>query len=370
MANFKLISANEKHVWSKNYTREYVRTSGFMAYMDTSVTAIIRMDKDLSGKQGAVIHFPYFAKLSGPGVTGGTQLMGQEENLKNYSTAVRATLRRNGVKIQESETYKTELDIYNVAKSALVDDAAEKLRNDIILAGQSVIVSGGLDAESNPLEDTNVSFALSSAAQKNAWLTANTDRILFGTKRSNSNSNVFSTSAGLVDSTQKMSAGLINMAKAMAKKTNPFKIVPYRSDATAGREWYVLFVDSEGFRDLSVDPIIYAANKDARPNDLASNPIFQSGDLIYNGVIIREVPEMTPAGAIGASGATLGHALLCGQSAIAVGVSKMPEPRIQSWDYGMENNVAVVEIRGQAKMSAQGVQTGIVSIFHASALDA
>lgn len=370
MANFKLVSANEKHVWSTKYTREYVRTSGLMPYMDTSATAIIRMDKDLSGKQGAVIHFPYFAKLSGAGVTGGTQLMGNEENLKNYSTGVRATLRRNGVKIQESETYKTELDIANVARASLIDDSAEKLRNDVIVAGQSVVVSSGLDADGNPLEDTYQPFATASAAQKNAWLVANTDRVLFGTKRANSVSGVFSTSAGLVDATQKMSAALINMAKSMAKKTGPFKINPYRSDATAGREWFVLFVDSEGFRDASVDPIIYAANKDARPRDVETNPIFQSGDLIYNGVIIREIPELTTAGAIGASGATLGHALLCGQSAIAVGIAMMAEPRVQAWDYGMENNVAVVEIRGQAKMSAAGVQTGIVSIFHASALDA
>ncbi|PTW45592.1 uncharacterized protein DUF4043 [Sphingomonas faeni] len=364
MANFKLVSANEKQVWSEKYALEYVRTSALLPYMSTASNAIIRMDKQLGGQAGAVIHFPYFAKLQGAGVTGGATLMGNEENLRNYSTAVRASLRRNGVKIQESETFKTELDIYNIARSSLIAQSAENLRNDVIVAGQSVIVPGGNDTDGNPLEDTYVPFATSSVAQKNAWLVANTDRVLFGNKRANSSSGVFATALATVDATQKLSAGVINMAKAMAKKSAPFKITPYRSDATAGREWFVLFVDSEGFRDLSVDPIIYAANKDSRERGLEDNVLLQGGDLIYNGVIIRELTELTTAAA------GVGHALLCGVGALAVGVSKMPEPRVQAWDYGMENNVAVVEIRGQAKCSAAGVQTGIVSIFHASTPDA
>jgi len=370
MASFKLVSANEKQVWSAAYTTEYVRLSGLLPYMGTSDNAIIRVTKELQDKKGAVIHLPYFAKLSGPGVTGGTQLMGAEENLKSYSTAVRTTLRRNGVKIQESETYKTELDVANAARSSLLNDSSEKLRNDLLIAGQSIVIAGGNDTDGNPIEDTYKAFANASAAEKNAWLVANTDRVLCGNVRANTSTGVLSTSLTNITAAQKMSAGMISMAKTMAKKSNPFKITPFKSDATAGREWYVLAVDSEGFRDCRTDPLIFAANQHAREKSVDSNPLFQSGDLIWDGVIIREIPELTETGLVGASNARVGHALLMGQNAIALAYSKTAEPRTQEWDYGMESNVAIVEVRGQAKMSAAGVQTGIVSIFHASALDA
>ena len=370
MANFKLVTANEKNVWSTKYTAEYVRESGFLPYMGTSSTAIIRMDKQLSGENGAVIHFPYFSKLSGAGVTGGTALMGAEEALGNYSTAVRASLRRNAVAITESETFKTELDVANVARESLKNWSAENLRNDIITALGSVIVPGASDGNGGLLEDTYVSYTAASAGQRNTYLVANTDRILFGSAKANSVSGVMSTALATVAASQKLSAGVINMAKTMAKLSAPFKITPYKSDATAGREWFTLFVGPEGFRDLSVDPIIYAANQHARAKDVDTNPIFQSGDLIYNGIIIREIPEMPLVGNVGASSASVGQAFLCGQGAVAVAYSKMAEPRVQQFDYGHQNNCAIMEIRGQAKMSAAGVQTGCVTLYHAAAMDA
>ena len=370
MADFKLVTANEKHVWSTKYTSEYVRESGFMPYMDTSSTAIIRMDKQLSGQNGAVVHFPYFSKLSGAGVTGGTTLMGSEEALGNFSTAVRATLRRNAVAIKESETFKTELDVANVARESLKNWSAENLRNDIIGALSSIVVAGGSDGNGGQLEDTYLSYSAASAGQRNSYLVANTDRILFGSAKANASSGVMATALGTVAASQKLSAGVLNMAKTMAKLSAPYKITPYKSDLTAGREWYILFVGPEGFRDLSVDPIIVAANQTARPRDIETNPIFQGGDLVYNGIIIREIPEIALLGNLGASSASVGQAFLCGQGAVAVAYAKLATPRVQTFDYEMQNNVAIVEIRGQAKISAAGVQTGIVTLFHAASPDA
>lgn len=34
------------------------------------------------------------------------------------------------------------------------------------------------------------------------------------------------------------------------------------------------------------------ANREAPPRDVDSNPIFQDGDLIYDGVVVREIPEI------------------------------------------------------------------------------
>jgi N4-gp56 family major capsid protein len=370
MATFKVSTANEKNVWSTNYTQEYVRQSGFMPYMGTSSNAIIRVDKQLSSQNGAVIHFPYFTKLSGAGVTGGTTLYGSEDTLSNFSTAVRATLRRNAVAIPESETFRTELDIANVARDSLKNWSAESLRNDFIAALNSMVIAGGTDGNGGQLEDTYISYASASAGQRNAHLVANADRTLFGNLTANGVSGVMATALATVTSAQTLSAKVLNMAKTLAKKSNPYKINPYRSDATAGREYYVLFVGPEGFRDLQNDATIYAANKDARERDLEKNPIFQSGDMVYNGLILREITEMPLIGNVGASSASIGQAYLCGTGALALAYSKMPEARIEQFDYQHVNGVGIVEIRGQAKMSAAGTQTGCVTLFHAASPDA
>jgi len=370
MANFTLATANEKHVWSTKYTSEYVRESGFLPYMGTADNSIIRVEKSLNGQNGAVVHIPYFAKLSGAGVSGGGTLMGNEEALGNYSVAIRAAQgKANAVKIRESETLKTELAIADVARSSLKSWSAEGLRNDLITAFQSAIVPGGSDGNGGYLEDTYVSYASASAGQRNTFITNNADRVLFGNAISNGSSNVMATALATVTSGMTLSAATLSLAKRIAKKTNPLKINPYRSDATAGREYYVLFVGPEGFRDCQLDNTIYAANKDARTRDVDSNPIFQSGDLIYNGIIIREITEMPLVGNVGASSASVGHAVLCGANAAAVAWSKMPDPRVQTWDYAQENNVGIIEYRGQVKMSVKGIQTGMVSIFHAAASD-
>jgi N4-gp56 family major capsid protein len=369
MARFKLISANDKTTWSTNYAQEYVAESGLSPYMSTSKNAIIVVDKELSTSAGSTINFTYFKKLSGGGVIGGDRLKGNEENMQNYTTSVRVKRVRNAVVVSENESFRTELDVINIARDELKSWSAEKLRDDAIVAAQAVIVKGANDDEGNPTPDTYVSWATATDAQKDAFLSNNADRVLFGSVRANTKATM-AASLTAIPAAQKLSAGVLTMAKAMARKTAAFRIRPYRSDATAGREWFVLFVDSEGFRDLAADPLIYAANKDARPNDVEKNPIFQSGDMIYAGIIIREIPELTAVGNVGASGARVGHAVLCGQRAVAVAYAKMPTPVIDTDDYQGDHGVGIVEIRGQAKLSAAGVQTGIVSIFHASALDA
>lgn len=368
MANFKLVSANQKQVWSTDYIKEYTRESGFLPYMGTGANSIIRVDKSLGSQKGALVHFPYFRALAGAGVTGATNLRGSEDTLTNLSCAVKVQLMRNGVVVPGSETYQTELDVMNVARDSLKSWSASKLRTDLITAFQGIPVAGGNDTDGNPVEDSYTSYASATTAQKNAFNVANSDRLLFGV---NANYNAtHATALGNITASQKMGATMINAARNLARKTSNYRITPYRSDATAGREYLVMYVGPEGFRDCQTDNVIYAANKDARDRDVDSNPIFQSGDLIYNAVIIREIPEMPLVGNVGASGATVGHAILCGQSAAAVAYAQMATPTTDNWDFGHMVGAGIKEIRGQNKFSVAGVQTGCVSIFHAAAPDA
>ena len=84
------------------------------------------------------------------------------------------------------------------------------------------------------------------------------------------------------------------LAKRLARRAEP-GITPYRDNEDQGREWFVAFVGSNDFRDLAGDTAIMNANLYARPregNGVDRNPLFQDGDLIYRGMIIREIPEI------------------------------------------------------------------------------
>lgn len=382
MANTILTDSSTKAVWESNFAKEYVRESGFLAYMGTADNSIVRVKNNLMNA-GAIVHVPMIAKLSGNGVTGSSTLKGSEEALANYSYAVRTSLRRNGVTVNRDQSFKTEIDLLDAAKSSLRDWAARQLRTDFINQLQSVVVKAAANGDGTPGEDSNVLIGVATEAQKDAFLDNNYDRILFGATKSNISTSApaggatrdHSASLLNVDSAaDKLSAGILGVAKRMAKQTGTvagkMAIQPYKSDATAGREFYVLFVDSNGFRDLAADTLISQANRDARPRDVEQNPLFQDGDLLYQGVVIKEIPEMSVLAGQGAAGIDVGTAFLCGANALTLAWSQKPTARTQIDDYELMHGVAIEEIRGVGKTAFNGSQIGCVTVYHASVGDA
>lgn len=360
MANFQLASASVREEWSNKYQLEYTRESGFDAYMGSADNSIIRMFRELGKKAGDRIHAPYFKNLTGAGVTGSQTLEGNEEALANYSTAIVMELKRNGVAVSEDQSFKTDLDIANVARGQLKNWSADKFRADLLTSFGSVIVAGGGTAE-----DTYVPYGTATATQKNNWMVANKDRILLGDTVVGTSQTVHATALATIAGTDTMSASMLNAARRAARATTNFRINPYRSDKTKGREWFVAFVGPQAYDALLNDEAIMKANTDARVRGMADNPVFQGGDLISNGVIIREIPEIGVISGAGSSGADLAPMYLCGAGALGVGYAKMTEPRVDTRDFGHVNAVGITEIRGQSKMSAAGVQTGMVTLYHA-----
>jgi N4-gp56 family major capsid protein len=382
VADFALSTASAKEEWAKKFYLEYVRQNALLKFMGSDETAIIRVREELSNTAGAAIHFPLITRLRGAGVTGGTVLYGSEDTMGNYSDCIRTAVNRNAVMVTEDQSFKTEIDLFNAARATLKNWAAEKLRDDLIAQLQSIIVKNGAG---NGAEDISVLYASATEAQKDAFLDNNIDRILFGGAKSNVSQSAPAGgatndhSASLLNvnnSTGKLSAATLRVAKTMAKKAGSLSghshVAPYVSDMTSGREYFVLLVGSEGFRDLSLDTTVINMNQYARAREgsgMDKNPLFQDGDLLVNGIIVREVPEMPVIAGAGASGIDVGTALLCGQSALAVGWSKRPNPRKQEFDYGHRLGAGISEIRGQKKVSFNGVQYGCVTLYHSAVGD-
>src|SRR5581483_4391520 len=136
-------------------------------------------------------------------------------------------------------------------------------------------------------------FDAATAGQRNTWITDNADRVLIGGATGNLVAGNFASSMANITSGMTLSAASLNKAKRLAKKANP-RIRPYMVKNT-NREYFMVFAGSNCFRDLQNDTTIINANTNARPregNGMDKNPLFQDGDLIYNGMIIREIPEM------------------------------------------------------------------------------
>tara|TARA_B100000378_G_scaffold196112_1_gene159849 strand:+ start:167 stop:1261 length:1095 start_codon:yes stop_codon:yes gene_type:complete len=364
MANFSLNQASEKEVWSTKYLKEYVRESGLAPFMGTSERSLIRIKNDLLNRAGAIVHFPLIGSLTGSGVRGSATLKGNEEALPNYSAKVTTTFVRNAVNVQRSEQHKTEINIADAGRENLKDWSAETLRDDLLSEMVAIVLKGANNANGSAGEDSTISYADATATQRNSYITLNADRVMIGVDAAN-NTGTMATSLANVDATNdKMTAAFVSAARAKARKATGTKITPYKTED--GREYYVLFVDSDGFSDLALDADIKEANLHARPRGL-DNPLFRDGTLWYRGVMIVEIPELsafTIAGA-GASGVDVHVAALCGANAVSVAYSQKPVFRIEDEDYGFEHGVAIEECRGQIKTTFNGKNYGIVNIYHA-----
>lgn len=380
MAEVTLASASEKQVWISDFLAEYVRDSGYMPYMGRSNTNVIMTKFELQNEAGKTINIPLIRRLVNDGRTGSQVLEGFEEDMANYNCALSVDWRRNGVVVPKSTSYKTEIDLLNAARENLKQWSAEKLRDDITKALLQIVPAtttttpteyGTITAATNGgyeiLAANNI--AAETPAGKDEWLALNADRVLFGALRSNNSANDHSASLANLDTTDdKLSAAIGSLAKRMAKAANPH-IRPFKT-GTQGREFFVMLCNSRSFRDVKADSIMTAANRDARARDVDANPLFQDGDVIYDGVIYHEVPEIPILTAVGSGGTTdVGPNFLCGAQAVGIAWGQKPTPRSQTTDYGFRPGVAIEELLRVQKLFFNGVQQGIVTVYTAAGAD-
>ncbi len=351
MALSTVTSASIVEKWCSDYFAEYVRESGFKPYMGKSPMMPIHVKYELTDV-GKIVNIPLVTKLTGAGVTGQTALEGAEEALNNYNHAVTIGWIRNGVAQTEDQLHWTEMDLLKASKDMLKFWSAEKLRTDII-TGLGMIAG--------------VSYAASSAAEKNAWNAANgTGRLLFGRLNSNFNA-THATALANIASTATLNRAVVTLMKRKAKLASPI-VRPIRVNDGSGREYYVMFVGSLAFRDLKADMV--TDNLDGRERNVETNPIFQDGDLIYDGVIIKEIPEIPVTGAVGTAGAQVVPVYFCGAQAVAVAWGMQTTVRQETRDYGHVKGTAVIEARGVNKCVFNGIDHGMITGFVAAAADA
>jgi Protein of unknown function (DUF4043) len=359
MVDTTVSTANVVQQWESDYFLEYVRGNRFARYMGTDENSIIHLNESLTNKPGTKVTIPLITRLKGQGVSGNSVLEGREEQLSNYGHLISTNVLRNGVVIDYLEEQKSALALRNAAKAALKMWSMEDLR------GANGNKRGIIDAlYSFRSGDTITAYADTSEAVKDAFLASNSDRFLFGAATSNNSSNDHSSSLANVDNTNdKLIYQTVSLAKRLAKKADPH-IRPIR--VAEDEEWYVMFAGSYPFRDLKTSLATINQNAEVRGKD---NPLFRDGDLVFDGVIIREVPEIPTVTGVGAGAIDVSAAFLCGAQAIGVAWAQRPVSRTQTTDYEFRFGVGIQEMRGVEKLIFNSKQHGVVTVWTSAVAD-
>ena len=372
------ISANNKVThFQEKVKREYVRDGRFGPYIGNNENSVIQVNRDLKKAS-----FPLVAKIGGAGVKGSATLAGSEVALSNYEFNMQPTYFRQGVLIDNEENEKAEFDLFQEARPSLMNWGME-LKRDQIIQALGAIQAGGTYYNYGGAEGAFGSTA-ASAANLDTWVTNNTDRIVYGSATANLTSGDHTTSLGTVDTTaDKMDEAMVSLLKSVAETADPL-IRPIMMNGD--EPGYVLFLGEYAFRDLRV--ALQTLHSNALPR-AESNPLWTAGDLLWDNIVIKRVPEIDsifidgstgPFGGVwganatgdnlvtsGATTSRISMGFLCGAQALGFGIGRMASfKRRKEDDYEHLNGVGISMKHDIKKVFYNNKQHGIVTSFHSS----
>lgn len=349
--------------WDSDFFRDYVRMSRYKRYMGTDEAAMFQINEQLTAKKGDSITFALVNELTGSGVTGNSTLKGNEERLGSRSHKLTVDVLRHAVAVDDWDVQKSVIDLRNAARVQLREWSQKMLR----------------DACTNALGQIDgVNFVGSTNAQRNTWYSNNLDRIVIGQGVAAAQG-TFASAISAISTTFQLSPNIISLMARLASIAAP-KIKPlYVKEMD--QEWYVAFIGPRAWRDLTEDNpttnLLTLANRDARVRGV-DNPLFTGDSLVWDGVILRQIPEIA---ALETSVASLGTVIepvyLCGAQAVGLAWAQRTKSTTDIDDYEFLHGVGVQEIRRIEKLrfgtGATDLTTpkdhGILTAFVAAAAD-
>lgn len=364
---------------------DFYRPGRFDAFMGEASTNVIVRLSELES-DGYQVNVPLVSQLASPGVGTGI-LNGAEEIIDDFGMPLFTDFCRNGVAWNKQKRKDASFSIDSTSRSLLRNFAKNAIKNDIVdslLSVPTTTVQPGRGSPANGGNRVNgLRWAAASAAQRNTWSDNNADRVLYGNSLSNRVAGNAASSLANVDSTNdRLTASIVSLLKRIAQATTTGgsapAINPYMMEGT-DEEWYVLFVGQRAMRDLRADPTMFQANRDARAREASNvtgaggNPIFSGGSLVWEGVIIKEIPEITfrytsgpgaPLSNVGASSIPVEPVFLCGQAAL--GFANGQVPRItgkDNTDYEFLSGVGIEAQYGIGKLAKAPTMGGPLKDF-------
>jgi N4-gp56 family major capsid protein len=296
---------------------------------------VIQTREDLTKKPGDSITFALVNRLTNRATTGTNVLEGNEEDLVSRSMRVYVDKRRNAVRVPEMSEQKSAISLRNAAKPTLLNWSIEDTRELLITALGSL---------------NGTAFTSRTATIADTWLVDNADRTVFGVYASGGSAGGTDMSADLLqlDTTNDLFTTTTLDAMILRAKLCSPKIRPMR-DGGNGKRYYVVLAGPNAFKNLrdSMDTEVLALTN----VEMQASKLFEGGDLMWNGAIVKEVDNIPIYPNIG-SGSTVEvtPVYLCGAQALAVAYAKHWRTIEETFDYGDKHGVAVDAIIGVRKL--------------------
>ena len=364
MAQTYAVAGLTPQIWDDEFFRDYVRMSRYKRYMGTDEASMFQLKEDLTKKRGDRVTFALVNELTGNGVTGNTTLKGNEERLNSRSHALIVDVLRHAVAVDDWDVQKSVVDLRNAARVQLREWAQKMLR----------------DACTNALGQIDgVNFTTATNAQRDTWQVNNRDRLVFGDRTVTQTT--FASAISAVTAAAQLTPNILSLMKRLAQAAAP-KVKPlYVKEMD--QEWYVAFVGPRAWRDLTEDNpttnVLTLANRDARVRGV-DNPLFTGDSLVWDGMILREIPEIAALSTTVYSLTTataIEPVYLCGAQAVGLAWAQRTKSTTDVDDYEFVHGVGVQEIRRIEKLrfGTTGTDTatpkdhGIVTAFVGAAPD-
>jgi N4-gp56 family major capsid protein len=299
-------------------------------FIGSGETAMIQEMEDLKKDKGDDITFGLGMKLSGDGVTGDSELEGNEEAMTDYSENIIVDQLRHAVRLTGKMDEKTSAyEMRTSAKERLKIWWAERIDSELLwkLCGYTT--------------KTFSNTPTAPAATRSIWA-------------NNAGADTSLTADEVMDTK------CLTAAKQMAKMASP-KIKPLRID---GKDTYVVIMHPYQYSDLKKDPVYKQEAREAGERG-SNNPIFSGALKLYDGLIIHE-HEYVYAWNGGAASIPVARAVLCGQQAGVIAWGKEVEWVEKSFDYGNKWGISCGAIFGCLKPMFNSLDYGVVSIATAA----
>lgn len=343
MADTRAIANLTPEQWDDQFFTEYLTDNRYAGEMGTNENSIIQVKENLTKKKGDRINFALVNKLSQDAVTGRGTMEGNEEDMGTRSFELAVDKRRNAVRVAEIDEQFSAISLREAGKFVLKEWSMKDTER---------LVSKAL-GNMNGVDMTVSAITADGGTVTDAWLVDNADRVYFGNNAYTAKTDL---SAGLATLTAGTAAELLTIdaidhMKFMAmNQANP-KIRPIRSEAN-GRHYYVMYAHPLAFRDLKKDSALRQAQREVSV-EMENNRLFKGGDLLWNGVIIKEAHDLYDLSTLTALGdsSTVVPAFLTGAQAIGAAYARRWRSKTEEFDYGDKHGVEISAIYGIGKMT-------------------
>lgn len=343
MADTRAIANLTPEQWDDQFFTEYLTDNRYAGEMGTNENNIIQVKENLTKKKGDRVNFALVNKLSQDAITGRATMEGNEEDMGTRSYELAIDKRRNAVRVAEIDEQFSAISLREAAKFVLKEWSMKDTER---------LISKAL-GDMNGVAMTTAAITADGGTVTDAWLTDNADRVYFGNSAYSASSGDLS--AGLATLTpataaENLTIDAIDQMKFMAlNQCNP-KIRPIRSEAN-GKHYFMFYAHPLAFRDLKKDTALRQAQREVRL-EMENNRLFKGGDLLWNGVIIKEAHDLydySTLTTLGDSG-TVVPGFLCGAQAVGMAYGRRWRSKTEEFDYGDKHGVEISAIYGVGKM--------------------